>query len=56
MLEDSKMGILAARNAGMHSCFIEDTIHPDEEMLQAIEFQKDDLAQVIEILEKEHEL
>ncbi len=56
VLEDSKMGILAARNAGMHSCFIEDTIHPDEEMLQAIEFQKDDLAQVIEILEKEHEL
>ncbi len=52
VLEDSKMGILAAKNAGMHSCFIEDTIHPDEEMKQAIEFQKDHLAQVIELLEK----
>ncbi len=53
VLEDSKMGILAARNAGMHSCFIEDTIHPDEEMLQAIEYQKDDLSQVIDLMENE---
>jgi beta-phosphoglucomutase-like phosphatase (HAD superfamily) len=53
VLEDSKMGILAARNAGMHSCFIEDTIHPDEEMLQAIEYRKDDLGQVIDLLENE---
>lgn len=52
VLEDSKQGILAARNAGMHSCFIEDTIKPDEEMKQAIEFQKDSLDEVIELIKK----
>ena len=32
VLEDSKQGIMAACRAGMRSCFIEDTIVPDEEM------------------------
>jgi hypothetical protein len=34
----------------MHSCFIQDTIIPDKEMKEAIEFQKNDLAQVIDLL------
>jgi HAD superfamily hydrolase (TIGR01509 family) len=56
VLEDSKQGILAARNAGMHSCFIQDTIEPDEEMRSAIEYQKEDLSQVIDLLkEGEHD-
>jgi len=52
VLEDSKQGILAAKHAGMHSCFIQDTIEPDEEMRSAVEFQRDDLSQVIEIVKK----
>lgn len=52
VLEDSKMGILAAKNAGMHSCFIKDTIEPDEEMKQAIEYTRQDLSQVIDLLEE----
>jgi len=51
VLEDSKQGILAAKAAGMHSCFIKDTIDPDEEMLAAIEFRRTDLLGVIELLE-----
>lgn len=55
VLEDSKQGILAARSAGMHSCFIQDTIVPDTEMQSAIEYQRDDLSQVIDLLkEGEH--
>ena len=52
VLEDSKMGILAANRAGMHSCFIQDTIKPDDEMRENIEFEKDDLSQVIDLLEE----
>ena len=52
VLEDSKMGILAARNAGMHSCFIKDTIEPDCEMLAAIEYSKENLSEVIDLLEE----
>lgn len=51
VLEDSKQGILAARAAGMHSCFIQDTIIPDEEMEAAIEFRADSLLDVIDLLE-----
>ena len=50
VLEDSKLGIMAAKAAGMHSCFIQDTIEPDEEMRPYIEFQKNDLSQVIGLL------
>lgn len=52
VLEDSKQGILAAKAAGMHSCFIQDTIVPDEEMKRALEFQKDNLEEVIELLQE----
>lgn len=52
VLEDSKMGILAAKRAGMHSCFIQDTIKPDDEMRENIEFEKEDLSQVIDLLEE----
>lgn len=52
VLEDSKMGILAARNAKMHSCFIEDTIRPDEEMKEAIEYQREDLSQVMDLIKE----
>lgn len=52
VLEDSKMGILAAKRAGMHPCFIQDTIKPDDEMRENIEFEKEDLSQVIDLLEE----
>jgi beta-phosphoglucomutase-like phosphatase (HAD superfamily) len=52
VLEDSKQGIAAAVNAGMHSCFIEDTIVPDEEMKKNIEYRRDSLDQVISLLEE----
>ena len=52
VMEDSKNGIIAAQRAGMHSCFIKDLIEPDEEMEQAIEFRRDDLSQVIGLIEE----
>jgi len=51
VLEDSKQGILAAYRAGMHSCFILDTIIPDREMKQAMEFQEPSMLEVIDLLE-----
>ena len=52
VLEDSKWGIIAAAKAGMRSCFIEDTIAPDEEMLQLIDLRADSLLEVIGLLEE----
>ncbi len=52
VLEDSKNGILAARNAGMHSVFIKDTIEPDKEMRAAIEYECGSLTDVITLLGK----
>lgn len=52
VLEDSKMGILAAHRAQMHSCFIQDTIQKDDEMKQIIEYEKQDLSQVIALIEE----
>lgn len=52
VLEDSKQGIIAAKRAGMHRCFIPDTIVPDEEMRNAIEFQCADLSEVIDLIQK----
>ena len=52
VLEDSKQGILAASRAGMHRCFIPDTIVPDEEMKKEIEFEAGDLNEVITLLKK----
>lgn len=51
VLEDSKMGIIAAYKAHMKSCFIQDTIQPDLEMKQYIQYEKEDLSQVIDLLE-----
>ncbi len=55
VLEDSKNGIMSAVNAGMHSCFIEDTIEPDDEMRAIIEFEEKTLADVIDLLERINE-
>ena len=52
VLEDSKQGILAAKNAGMHRCFIPDTIVPDEIMRDAIEFEAPSLNAVITLLKE----
>lgn len=52
VLEDSKHGIHAAYNAHMQSIFIEDQIHPDEEMKQYIQEQRNDLLEVIEYLKQ----
>ncbi len=52
VLEDSKNGTLAAKAAGMHRCFIEDLVKPDSEMQSAIEFQLNDLSEVINLLKR----
>lgn len=52
VLEDSKQGLQAAKNAGMHSCWIKDMIQADEEMSENIEYTVEDLSQVISLLEK----
>ena len=53
VLEDSKQGIIAAKNAGMHSVFIQDTIVPDAEMEQYLDYQADNLGEVIDLFDKE---
>ncbi len=55
VLEDSRQGILAAHAAGMHSCFIEDTIAPDDLMRSYFEFACGDLSEVIAILSENAE-
>ncbi|MEY8543795.1 HAD family hydrolase [Dubosiella newyorkensis] len=55
VLEDSKNGILAAKNANMISIFIPDQIVPDQEMKEAIQYEKKDLSEVIDFLEQENE-
>ena len=52
VLEDSKQGILAARNAGMHSCWIKDMIEADEEMQENIEYTASNLQEVINLLKE----
>lgn len=52
VLEDSKQGILAAKKAGMHSCWIKDRIEADEEMRQNIEYTAENLNGVISLLEE----
>ena len=46
---------LAARAAGMRSCFIPDTIIPDAEMKAAIDMQRNSLLDVIDILKENRE-
>ena len=55
VLEDSKQGVIAAKRAGMHSCFIPDTVKPDAEMEEAIEYRRNSLREVIGLLEEENE-
>ena len=52
VLEDSKAGILAAHAAGMHSCWIKDMIEADAEMEQALEYRRNDLHEVIGLIEE----
>ena len=52
VLEDSKQGIIASVRAGMHNCFIPDTITPDAEMEAAIEFRADSMLEVAGLLER----
>ena len=52
VLEDSKQGIIAASRAGMRSCFIPDTIEPDDQMKELIDLQCESLHDVIGILEE----
>ena len=52
VVEDSKNGIIAATRANMHHCFIFDTIKPDVELKQLIEFEEDSMDDVISLLEK----
>lgn len=52
VLEDSKAGLMAAERAGMHSCWIPDMIMPDDEMKKYIEYQKENLFQVEDLLEE----
>ena len=51
VLEDSKAGIIAAKRAGMHSCWIKDMIEADEEMKEALEYRGESLLDVIPLLE-----
>ena len=52
VLEDSRQGIFAADAAGMHSCFIQDTIIPDDAMRAKIQNERHDLKEVIDLLEE----
>lgn len=54
VLEDSKAGIIAAKRAGMHSCWIKDMIEADEEMKEALEYTGTSLLDVIPLLEEEN--
>ena len=50
VLEDSKNGIIAAKNAGMISGFIYDTVNKDEQFSHLIDHEFQDLSQVIDYL------
>jgi HAD superfamily hydrolase (TIGR01509 family) len=53
VLEDSKAGIIAAKRAGMHSCWIKDMIDADEEMKEALDYTGNSLLDVIPLLEQD---
>ena len=50
VLEDSKNGIIAAKNAGMISGFIYDTVSKDEQFSHLIDHEFQNLSQVIDYL------
>ena len=50
VLEDSRFGVYAARNAGMSPIMVPDLLIPDEELLSIIYKKADDLVQVIDLI------
>lgn len=50
VLEDSRFGIYAAKNAGMYPIMVPDLLIPDEELLEIIHSKVNNLEEVIEIL------
>lgn len=54
VIEDSKLGTLAAKNAGMHRIYIKDLVPKDEELQSYIEYELNDLTEVISFLEKNY--
>lgn len=50
--EDGKYGILAAKAGGFPSVFIQDKIVPDEEMKAALQYQTEDLSQVLDLIHR----
>lgn len=50
VLEDSRFGVYAARNAGMNPIMVPDLLIPDEELLSIIYKKADDLVQVIDLI------
>jgi len=55
VLEDSKVGILAAKAAGMQAVFIEDTIAIDKDFQDEIDFQCETLKEVILLLKEKND-
>ena len=53
VIEDSKLGSLAAKNADMHRIYIKDLVPKDEELESYIEFELSDLLEVISFLEQQ---
>ncbi len=54
VIEDSKNGILAAKNAKMKSVFIEDYVKKDEVIKKEATYILNDLSEVINLLEKQN--
>lgn len=52
VLEDSKLGHMAAKSAGMHRMFIKDLVEPDDVFKALIEFERNDLGEVIDFLKE----
>ena len=52
VIEDSKLGTIAAKRAGMHCITILDLVQMDNEFEEAIDFQLDSLFDVIDFLEQ----
>lgn len=55
VIEDSKLGTIAAKRAGMHCITILDLVQMDNEFKNAIDFQLDSLLDVIDFLKQNHE-
>lgn len=53
VIEDSKLGTLAAKNAGMPRIYIKDLVPKDEELNSYIEYELNSLDEVVSFLQKE---